>query len=177
MRQMLRIMGLCLVLSFGLCSFGQNDSGRVQKLVGFDANTLLGQVVPFSSFQQGDAFPAVMVRRLWNGRGYRTGVGFDFDSENEVLKNIYFSFGYARLRGLSEKFGYTSGLEFKLAISEDFDNGFIGLSKYWGVEYRLNKVISVSTEAAMQLGLLPDVGAFNFAITPPIRIQCHFRLK
>lgn len=151
----------------------QSDSSKSQKIVGFDANTLLGQVVPFSNFQQDVGFPAVVVRRLWNGHGYRTAAGIDFDG-NSGVENFYLSFGYARRKQLGPKYYYTTGLEFRLISTQDFFNDFVGIANYWGFEYQLNKVVSLSTEAALQLAI---VDIFNLSVTPPVRIQCHFRLK
>jgi len=174
MRGIVRMVMLCtsLITSAGL--YAQDSSSKSQKYVGFDANTMLSQVVPFSNFQQGVGFPAVLVRRLWDGHGYRTGIGFGLDADNVFLENAYISFGYARLKDLGEKYSYTTGLEIRLVSSVGSGADFVGLANYWGFEYRLNNVISISTEASLQLGVLDD---FQISVRPPVRIQCHFRLK
>lgn len=172
MKQIMRLLITVLLVGCFATSYAQRDSSVSQKLVGFDANTMLGQILPFSNFQTNQAFPAVIVRRLWNGKGYRASIGFSMD--DDFLQNAYLSFGYTRLRSVTPKFGYTTGFEGRVMVRDDGGSGFVGVATYWGVEYKVNKVISLSTEAALQAGL---GNVFQFSVMPPVHIQCHFLIN
>lgn len=174
----------CLITSltmFFLVSQAQyNDSEydislRNKHYVGFDANAMLGQIIPFSTFQNGAPFASIVSRRIWGERGYRFAAGIDFNSSSFELNNFYLSFGLTRKQMLQGNIYWLKGFDVRITANDDFDDSnFIGVAPYWGVEYQVNKVFSLSTEASLDFGINPVIGEVAFQLRPPLRIQCHF---
>jgi len=166
-------LALVLLVSFSLTAEAQRDTIVHDHYVGFDANTMLSQVVPFNTFNSSVGFPAIVTRRLWNNKGFRTTAGFEVDQNNFSFSNFYFSIGYTSKKDIGKNWSWIRGIDVK-AYGTDDDFGFVGFGPYWGVEYHINDVISLSTESAVQLGVFDDV---VLDIRPPVHIQCHFKLK
>jgi hypothetical protein len=151
------------------------------RFIGFDANGLLSQVMPFNTVIPRSNAPSVISRRMWGNRGVRTGFGAVYDFENEELAAMNWTFGYTSKKQIQGKFYWLRGIDVKFIFTNQpssfFSNqGFFGVSPYWGVEYQLNQVVSFSTETNLDLGF--DFDAFGvIQMIPPLHIQCHFNLS
>jgi hypothetical protein len=172
MKYLYKILLVCLV-AVGLDASAQRDTVVHDHYVGFDANSMLSQVIPFNTFNSSVGFPAIITRRLWNNKGFRSTAGLEIDQNRFTLSNFYFSVGYTSKKDIGEKFSWIRGIDVKVYGSNE-ELGFFGFGPYWGVEYHVNDVLSLSTESAIQLGFVNDV---VLDIRPPVHIQCHFKLK
>ncbi|PCJ67747.1 MAG: hypothetical protein COA58_01020 [Bacteroidetes bacterium] len=166
-------VGVLFLILVSFKANAQRDTVVHTHLVGFDANSMISQFVPFNTITPSVGFPAIITRRMWNNKGFRSTAGFHLDPNSFNIDNFYFSFGYTAKKDLGKRISWIKGIDIK-AYSEGNDFGFFGIAPYWGVEYNFNEIISVSTETAIQLGLI-DGPVLD--IKPPIHIQCHFKLK
>ena len=153
------------------------DSLRTGTVVGFNANAMLSQIVPFNSISNNVPAPSIILRTIKNGHGFRLAVGFDLDQSSAVLNNLYGSIGYTAKRGIGKNFYWIKGVDARFYASEVIDEGAIALSPYWGVEYNLNNVISFSTETHLDIGYGLFWGEPIISLKPPTIIQCHFKIK
>ena len=166
-------IGLVLLLTISLNASAQRDTVVHDHYVGFDANSMLSQVVPFNTFNSAVGFPAIITRRMWNNKGFRSTAGLEIDNNRFTVANFYFSVGFTSKKDIGKNISWIRGIDVK-TYAIDGDLGFFGFGPYWGVEYHVNDVFSLSTETSIQLGLIDDV---VFDIRPPIHIQCHFKIK
>lgn len=171
------LMAVCAVSaraqsdSINLSAFSQRSH-----LVGFDANTLLRQVIPFNNVQTRNLAPAIVSRRLWGERGYRFATSFNMIDNNDNL-TLYLSLGYTRKQPIGHHFNYIKGIDVRLAASDVDEQGYFAIAPYWGLEYDINDVISVSTETALVAGYFFEFGFPGIDISPPLHIQCHFNIN
>lgn len=153
------------------------------RIIGLNTNPMLNLVVPFSVFPVNRPAPIVSVRRLWGGNGYRSSLGFTQTANEDQFRfnqeeiTAYFSTGYTHKAKLYKNFFWQSGIDLKLNIDESrrTSTGFFGLSSYFGVEYHINEVFSVSSEASIDFGV-GDLFV-EFRTNPPINIFAHFNLS
>ena len=163
-----------------LVSYAQQDTLEPapeqwkKHIVGFDANTMLSQVVPFNAFRTNSAFPSIVSRRLFGNRGYRFAAGLDVDFNNEQINNAYISIGSTRKQKLNKRLYWVKGFDARFYATDNFNTGFIGIAPYWGVEYQVNDIFSLSSETSLEIGLEPNFGELAIQLRPPVHIQCHF---
>jgi len=182
MRKIKHVLLLILIVS-AECAVAQTDTidldvanTQNMHLVGFDANAMLSQVIPFNAFQSNSAFPALVSRRLWDGKGVRVAAGLDI-SDDFDLNNFFVSLGYTNKKILSNRVYWVKGFDFRLYAFNDFEVGFFGIAPYRGVEFQVNPVISLSAEASLEVGIDPEWGDFVLQLRPPVHIQCHFYIN
>ena len=156
---------------------GKNDSLRTGTFVGFNANAMLSQIIPFNSISNNVPAPALVLRSIKNGHGFRMAFGIGLDFDNDVLDNLYGSIGYTAKREIGRGFYWIKGIDVRFYASEVIDEGAIALSPYWGVEYAINDVISLSTESHLDIGYGLYWGEPVISLKPPTIIQCHFKIK
>jgi hypothetical protein len=151
------------------------------RYIGFNTNGLLMAVVPFNNIQDAGMPFALLMRRYSeekNGKsfGLRTGFGvnvseaaissfafqMDIDFRRKLYKNIYYFTGFG------------GGLSFENNNVTDEISGFFGLRLHWGVEYKLNKILSFSTESYLNFGINTEGPAFQ--LLPPTFIVAHFNI-
>lgn len=188
----LLLTGLLSVLfsSVSAMSSAQNrDSVRVKdtshyKYMGFDANPLMSQILPLNRITL-DSRVFSIVRRNYRGNfGYRVSYGIGISDQLD-LQFFSFMLGFDRRREISPRWYYFNGLD--MVIRAFNDNGLIGqvqpgqtsgfgIGSHWGVEYRLGKVVSLSTEANLTFLLLTDTDSPDFILQPPMNLTAHFNI-
>jgi hypothetical protein len=170
--------------------FAQEEPGKT-RYIGFNANPMLAQVLPFNNINR-NSFNASIINRMYNRKngGIRFGFGVGIDQNNDI-NNMFFSIDQDKRRTLHPNwlffYGFGGGLKF---ISSDlFENAntaggpiqnefTISMGFHWGIEYKINPIFSVSTEATLIWGLRSGVDDVQpvIRIDPPINIIAHFNL-
>lgn len=146
-----------------------------QHIVGFDANNMLAQFVPFNTIASRNSYPALVTRRLWNGSGYRSAIGLEFENRrpfNFSVLNAYLSVGFTNQKPVSEKLMWIRGFDLRLTATDV--SSFIGIAPYWGVEYKFTDYFSLSTEATIIVGYDDWFSDVTLSALPPLHIQAHF---
>jgi hypothetical protein len=156
-----------------------------RKYIGFDANPLLSQVLPFNRIALDAGVFSITTRNYWGSNGIRLSYGAAL-AENLDVQFLQFMIGYDHRRAISKRWWYNTGVDMVFRfLSEDNVNGNITLGNtsgigwggHWGVEYSMSKVVSLSTEANLQLMVLTNNGLVAFILQPPINLTAHFNIS
>jgi hypothetical protein len=128
-------------------------------------------------------------RRLKNGRGWRWSLGLTLVTESnfDEANNLYLRFGLIKRRQISNRFHFTRAWDVILSAesSDNFgrSNGKLGFggaafSYNPGVEFCITNRLSLSTEAILFMGILPDGtnnGGAVFRLIPPVGLFFHVK--
>ena len=161
-----------------------NRDTSVRRYLGFDANPLLSQVLPFNRINVDANVFAITRRNYWGNNGIRASYGVGLGT-NLDIQFLQFSFGYDHRRSISKNWRYFGGVDFILRALDDFagtsrvniaNQSGLGFAGHWGVEYQLGKIVSLSTEAALQFLLIGDFDAASLILQPPINLTAHFNI-
>lgn len=157
---------------------GPADFGEKTKFIGADFNPLLSQFIPFNSISKNSPL-AFVKRTYWNNNGLRMGFGV-----NTETNESYFSFeiGYDHRKQLHDSKWYIfKGTELGFNVYNNKTVRASGGGSVWtegayfsahlGVEYTIDKYLSISTEG--RAGLYSSVG---LRIIPPINFNFHLKL-
>ncbi len=157
------------------------------KEVGLNMTSLISRIVPFGN-QLPLAGPTTIYLKKYNGsRAFRFGLSLQA-SPDAVKLNTIFRVGVEKRKPLNEKWSFTRATDFMWAFGSFDTPGFIpgdgdvqaiGLGLGYGIEYNLNKFISISTESTVFLGLGNngiDGSILNFKIIPPIALFLNVKL-
>ena len=152
---------------------------------------LIAQLVPFNgSTLTNDNWFDFQSRRLKNGKGYRFGLGLNFNGSNNSqtdLQHIYMRFGYVKKNQLTKYFHLARSFDLNFLVenrdiprpvnNRKADFSGIGISYSVGIEYNINKHIAISTEGSLFLGLLPEARSnTKLRFVPPVGLFFHLRL-
>lgn len=177
---------LVFVLLTGILGSARANSGDSikQKFLGFDANPLMSQVLPFNRISLDAKVFAITRRNYWGNNGVRTSYGLGL-SDNLDLQFFQFMIGYDHRRSISHRWLYFAGVDFVLRSFSETPNGSgvvlsntsgVGIGGHWGVEYKISPVVSFSTESNLQLIATTDVGGAAFILQPPLNLTAHFNI-
>lgn len=169
--------------SFLLCLINVAHSQNNYRSVGFNTNPILAQILPFNNIPSSTSLYSIIVRNYGTSNsGIRTGFGVqlsEFLNQNAFL----FSIGWETRRKIKGKLFYITGVSAAIEFIEDnqtvsfFGNTdmFGGCVVHWGIEYRFNDLISLSTESRLRLGL-GDFGP-SIKLDAPQYIVAHFNIS
>lgn len=182
---MMRCLLLICICFPGLCLKAQS-SDAPSRYIGFNTNPLLAQVIPLNSNNPSLTTASLMFRNYnMNNNGFRAAYGLGLGNEND-FSNMYLGLDHDRRRSISDRWNYFHGYGLQLKIvSNNFNRRStatveeeftLALAYHWGVEYRLNEIVSFSTEATLRFGFGLDNEDIVFKLDPPINILVHFNL-
>lgn len=154
-----------------------------QNYVGFNTAPMLNQFVPFNALDPSRQLVSVNFRRYTNNKGYRLGLGSNLEVDGDI-QSFAFKYDVDKRREISKKMLYSLGYGFGFEYFEDLTEGngfFFGINGFadaifavhWGIEYQINPMISLSTEASWQLRLGTTGG---MRIVPPLAIIANFKI-
>lgn len=155
-----------------------------ENYAGFNTAPLLNQFVPFNALDPSKQLMSVNFRRYVNNKGYRLGLGSNLEVDGDI-QSFSFKYDSDKRREMSGgKFLYNMGYGFGFEYFQDntdnsgffFDmNGFVDFifALHWGIEYKINPIVSLSTEASWQLRLGTTGG---MRIVPPLAIIANFKI-
>lgn len=152
------------------------------KEVSLNMTSLFSRLAPF-----GDgiplAGPTTLYLKKYNGRrAFRFGLSLQ-SSSDAIFANTVIRLGVEKRKPLNTHWAFTRATDFIWAFGSFDTPGFgrnsetraIGAGLAYGVEYVINKNISLSTEATVFLGLGGSSG-LNFKIIPPIALYLNVKL-
>ena len=150
--------------------------GRKEKQVGLNMTPLISQLVPFNRSNPLVSGPFTVNWKNYRGKNavrYGLGARFKLLSDAENAPGILnFHIGWEHRRRVFDRLAMFQGADVFFSIGGfdlpgfDLDdsffdfNGGIGFGPIWGFEYAITPVLSVSTEAALHIGLLTTLGTF-----------------
>ncbi len=154
-----------------------------ENYVGFNTAPMLNQFVPFNALDPSKQLVSVNFRRYTNNKGYRLGLGSNLEVDGDI-QSFAFKYDVDKRRQISQKMLYNLGYGFGFEYFEDLTEGngfFFGINGFadaifaihWGVEYQINPMISLSTEASWQLRLGTTGG---MRIVPPLAIIANIKV-
>jgi hypothetical protein len=175
-----------------IAAFYDNSSGASiprdtakRKYLGFDANPLLSQLIPLNRIGLDANVFAITRRNYWGQNGIRASYGVGL-SENLDIQFLQVMVGYDHRRSISNRWLYFAGVDMIIRVlsEETFAGGGSTISStpgfgwggHWGVEYKLSRIVSLSTEANLQLMLFSSNGSASFILQPPMNISAHFNI-
>jgi hypothetical protein len=150
--------------------------------VSLNTTSLISRIVPFGNAIP-LAGPTTLYLKKYNGnRAFRFGIALqaspDADFGNTVLR-----IGVEKRKVFNKKWAFTRATDFMWASGQFDTPGFgkgteiqtIGAGFGYGIEYILNKYISISTEATVFLGL-GGTDIINAKIIPPVALYINVKL-
>jgi hypothetical protein len=156
----------------GTSLYAPENTGR---FVGFNANPILSQLIPFSTIPNNFQTPSVVWRNLKKGKGIEYGLGFNLSEDDE---SGFISVGYAKKARLHKNFHWSSSIGLMIAGHNESPSspaGFFGLFNAFGVEYHINEIVSVAARAELLFGT-GDIEGPVFELRAPRFILVYFRV-
>lgn len=155
-----------------------------QGYVGFNTSYLLQQILPFNAIPIQQNMYGLTYRKYntANNRGYRISFGANL-SELDELQWFAFRIDRDRRKIINDRWRYFYGQGVGLEVFQDPDNINFFFTEtevnvlgqlHWGVEYKINAVMSLSLEcqAILKLG-----SSSSLVLRPPTVITAHFALN
>jgi len=183
---------VCLCLCFfsaGLHGQSPVDSTAAFKkvnyhrIVGLNMSPLVTQLIPFNRSNPREAGPFLLRFKHYGPRmktAYRFSLGVhltpgdDFDFEDPQLN---FAIGWEKRRSITPRWAYTRGFDFMFLAGDlnipgsgNSDNLTVGLGPMFGLEYFIDRRISIGCEAVLVVGLSPTAELIVVNILPPVGI-------
>lgn len=155
---------------------------QFRKIVGLNLSPLVTQLIPFNRSDPKEAGPYLLRFKAYGPKGksaFRFSMGIHIipDGDDNVDDpQLNLAFGWEKRRSISRRWSYTKGFDFMILAGdlnipgnksgEDFVAFAAG--PVWGIEYFIERRISVGVEAALVLGFSPSSGTVVFDILPPV---------
>lgn len=161
---------------------------RNERQVGLNMTPLISQLLPFNRSNPLISGPFTVKWKKYRGKNaFRYGLGARFSILNDDPKDqiLNFHIGWEKRRRVFDRLAMYQGIDLFFSVGGfdlpgfDIDNdsfdftGGIGFGPIWGFEYAINPVLSVSTEAALHIGLLSTLGTF---FIPPTSLHLNYRI-
>ncbi len=173
-------------ISFSNFLFSQNENYNGQ--FGFDATGFIAQFLNFGSTSSGSSPYVLTYRKLGAKKNIRFGLGGSFNiTEDRVTNAIEFRVGNERYRDFEKRWRALYGWDFKLGgfYNSDGNNNVttnfkVGASPFFGLQFRINERLSVSTEAAYTFWLGQTVRGkeddfqFSTSFNPPVSLFVQY---
>ncbi len=164
-----------------------SDNIRHKEII-MNTTPLIAQFVPFnaSTLSNFNLFD-FQIRRLKNGRGRRMGLGINLDANFNAPEpsSFYFRYGFVKVKQLSPHFHLSRSWDLNVFAEDINGNGTkgkvgfsgFGVSYSAGLEYSINRFLTISTEGTLFLGLIEsNFGGAKFKFIPPVGLFLHVKL-
>jgi len=178
-----------LLLSCFLHAQSAADSLRFQpnvkqfhKIAGLNMSPLVTQLIPFNRASPKEAGPFLLRFKSYGKKGktafrFSLGVHLVADSNGDLDDpQVNLAMGWEKRKSISRRWSYTKGFDFMLlagdlnipGTAKDENFAAFGLGPLWGIEYMIDRRISIGTEAVLLLGVTLEDGIGVFDILPPV---------
>jgi hypothetical protein len=150
--------------------------------ISLNTTSLISRIAPF-----GNALPlagptTLYLKKYKGNRAFRFGILLKVSGDAEFNSAI-FRIGVEKRKILNKHWAFTRATDFMWAFGQFDTPGFgrnteiqtIGVGFGYGVEYIINKNISLSTEATAFVGL-GGQNVINFKVIPPIALYINVKL-
>lgn len=150
--------------------------------IGFNTSQLLQQLLPFNAIPIQQNMYALTYRKYKFGRGVRYSAGVNVHQNEDEIQWWGLRVDWDRKRNLLGRWDYFCGGGAGIEFFDDPEqvNSFFSPEinvlgqLHWGIEYRLNQVMSLSMECQ---GLLKLGSNTSVNLRAPTVITAHFRLQ
>jgi hypothetical protein len=159
---------------------------RRYTVVNMNMTTMISRLVPFGNGIPISGPTSLMLRRYRDNRAFRMGIGLNASNDAESI-NSFLRLGTERKRELNDKLTFVRGVDFLLGVGTFNTPGFrfsgdgvtIGADLSLGIEYRINKYISFSTETLIFGGVAANDfdSGFTAKIIPPIALYLNVKIN
>lgn len=164
-----------------------NPTFEYRKIVGLNMTPLLTQLIPFNRSNPREAGPYLVHFKKYGLSGknaFRFSMGIHLvpDDQDELADPQFnIAFGWEKRRSISKRWSYTRGFDFMFlagdlnvpGVANTEESAAIAFGPVWGIEFAIDRRITIGTEAALALGWSPDSEGFLFDIIPPLGIFLH----
>lgn len=152
-----------------------------QRYVGFNTSYLLQQLMPFNAIPVQQNMYGVTYRKYKQNKGYRISMGANLTETSEV-QWLGLRFDRERRKEINNHWRYFYGMGGGLEVFEDPDQvNFFTQTEvnvlgqlHWGIEYRINPVMSLSMECQ---GILLLGSSSALVLRPPTVITAFFNIN
>ena len=151
------------------------------RYVGFNTSYLLQQLMPFNAIPLQQNMYGITYRKYRNNKGYRLSAGVNL-SELDEIQWLGFRVDKDKRKVINSHWLYFYGGGGGLEIFQDPDNNVFFVETevnllgqlHWGIEYKINSVMSLSMECQ---GTLKLGSSSSLVLRPPTVITAHFNLN
>jgi hypothetical protein len=153
--------------------------------IGMNMTTLISRLVPFGNGIPLSGPTSLMMRRYRDNRAFRMGLGLNANADAENI-NAVLRLGTERKKDLNDNFTFTRGVDFILGSGSfntpgfrftNTDGGLIGGLLSFGLDYKINKFVSVGTETFVFGGLgSGSSSGLVLKVMPPIALYLNMNL-
>lgn len=160
----------------------ENPDNKPHTIIGMNMTTMLSRLVPFGNGVPLAGPTSLMFRKLQGNKAFRLGIGLNARNEADVF-NASLRIGVERQKELNKHFVFTRGFDGILATGSfnipgfrfnDNTSNFLGALLSLGLEYRLDKRITLGTETLLVAGFQNTSGSiFATQIVPPLALYLH----
>ncbi|MFM7639382.1 MAG: hypothetical protein ACKO67_06595 [Bacteroidota bacterium] len=152
-----------------------------QRYVGFNTSYLLQQLMPFNAIPVQQNMYGVTYRKYKQNRGYRISLGANL-TETSELQWFGLRFDREKRKEINNHWRYFYGMGGGLEVFQDPDQVDIFSQTelnvlgqlHWGIEYRINPVMSLSMECQ---GILLLGTSSSLVLRPPTVITAFFNIN
>jgi hypothetical protein len=163
-----------------------NPEKRSHTIVGMNMTSMVSRLIPYGNGVPLAGPTTLMFRKLQGERAFRFGIGLNARNDADVF-NASLRIGTEKQRELNSRFVFIRGLDGILASGSfnipgfrlnDRASTFLGALLSFGLEYRLEKNITVGTETLIMAGFQSGQNSiFGIQIVPPVAIYLHAAIK
>jgi len=152
-----------------------------QRYVGFNTSYLLQQLMPFNAIPVQQNMYGVTYRKYKQNKGYRISMGANLTETSEV-QWFGLRFDREKRKEITNHWRYFYGMGGGLEVFQDPDQVDIFSQTevnvlgqlHWGIEYRINPVMSLSMECQ---GILSLGSSSSLVLRPPTVITAFFNIN
>ncbi len=152
------------------------------RYVGFNTSYLLQQLMPFNAIPIQQNMYGITYRKYRENKGYRISMGANLTDLNEDIQWLGFRIDRDRRKMINNHwlyfYGAGGGFEVfqnpeKTVFFVETEVNLVG-QLHWGVEYKINQVMSLSMECQ---GTLKLGSNSSLVLRPPTVITAHFNVN
>ena len=163
-----------------------DPDAKRQIIIGMNMTSMLSRLVPFGNGIPLAGPTTLMLRKQQGNKAFRIGIGLNTRNDIDFF-NASVRIGMEKKKELNSRFVFIRGTDAILAAGSfnmpgfrltEQSAAFLGGLLSLGLEYRLEKNISLGTETLLMAGLQGGNRAIlGFQIVPPIALYLHAALN
>lgn len=149
------------------------------KEVGLNMTSLLSKFVPFNLGDNSAGLVDFRWKKYYGTRAFRLNLGASVtDLDSDTGQFFHLSLGLEKRYPIakSKKVSYSSSWDLFGEIDNLNEEGNLGVSKGYGLEYHFTRRIYISTEANLRVGFGGDSESLTINFERPAAIFLHVRL-
>jgi len=144
--------------------------------IGLNFTPFISKLIPFNFTEANAGLVGLKWKNYGTKNAFRMSFGANVSDDDffDLSGFLYLSIGYEKRRSLGRNWSYTTGWEAVGQAVERDDSAFLGVSKFYGIEYNFTDRVFLSTEAALRMGWSTETPTIVFDL--PISLFFNVRL-